>query len=78
MPDQVQGEKDIESGSSTKSVTFPSAFYAIPSIGITANNMGSGDYYTVANKSKTGFDITFYNSSASAVDRNFNYQARGY
>ena len=78
MPDQVQGEKDISSGASTKSVTFPSSFYAIPSVGITANNMGSGDYYTVANKSTTGFDITFYNSSASAVDRNFNYQARGY
>ena len=78
MPDQVQGEKDIASGASTKSVTFPSAFYAIPSVGITANNMGSGDYYTVANKSASGFDITFYSSSASAVDRNFNYQARGY
>ena len=78
MPDQVQGEKDVASGASTKSVSFPSSFYAIPSVGITANNMGTGDYYTVANKAKTGFDITFYNSSASAVDRNFNYQARGY
>ena len=78
MPDQVKGEKDIASGVGTKSVAFPSAFFAVPSVGITANNMGTGDYFTVVNKTASGFDITFYNSSASAVDRNFNYQARGY
>jgi hypothetical protein len=78
LPDQVKGEKDIASGASTKSVVFASAFYTVPSIGVTANNMGSGDYFSVANKTASGFDITFYNSSASAVDRNFNYQARGF
>jgi hypothetical protein len=78
MPDQVKGEKDIASGSSTKSVAFASAFYTVPSIGITANNMASGDFFTVTNKTVSGFDILFKNSSASAVDRNFNYQARGY
>jgi hypothetical protein len=78
MPDQVKGEKDITSGAGTKSVAFASAFYTTPSVGITANNMASGDYFSVANKTASGFDITFYNSSASAVDRNFNYQARGY
>ena len=78
MPDQVKGEKDITSGAGTKSVTYPSSFYALPSVGVTANNMGSGDYFTIANKTVSGFDISFFNSSAAAVDRNFNYQARGY
>ena len=78
MPDQVKGEKDIASETSTKSVAFASAFYSVPSIGITANNMASGDFFTVTNKTVSGFDILFKNSSASAVDRNFNYQARGY
>jgi len=78
MPDQVRGERNLSSGAGTKSVTFPNGFFIIPSVGITGNNLGSGDYFTLANESKTGFDITFFNSSASAVDRTFNYQARGY
>ena len=79
MPDRVQGEKDITSGAGVKSITYPSTFYdSNPSVGITANDMGTGDYFTVTNKTATGFDVTFYNSSATAVSRVFNYQARGY
>ena len=40
--------------------------------------MATGDYYTITSKSKTGFTITFYNSSGSAQDRNFDYVAKGY
>ena len=78
MPDRVQGETDVVSGAGTKSVVFGESFFASPSIGITANDMGTGDYFTIASKTATGFDVTFYNSSAVAVSRTFNYQARGY
>ena len=78
MPDRVQGVTDVVSGAGAKSVVFGDSFFAIPSVGITANDMGSGDYFTVANKTITGFDVTFFNSSAVAVSRTFNYQARGY
>ena len=50
----------------------------LPAVGITAQNMQSGDYFTLANVSATGFDVTFYNSSDTAIDRNFNYSAVGY
>ena len=78
MPDRVQGETDVVSGAGTKSVVFGESFFASPSVGITANDMGTGDYFTIASKTATGFDVTFYNSSAVAVSRTFNYQARGY
>jgi hypothetical protein len=78
MPDRVQGVRNITSGASTKSVTYPSTFYVIPSLGISANNLASGDYFEVANEAITGFDVTFRNSSGSAISRTFNYQSKGY
>ena len=41
-------------------------------------NMVSQDYYTISSKTKTGFTITFYNSSSSAQNRTFDYVAKGY
>jgi predicted phage tail protein len=73
----------ISSGAGAKAVTFDKAFYtlggtALPSVGITAQNMQSGDYYTVTGISGTGFTVTFRNSGGTAVDRNFTYAATGY
>ena len=78
MPDRSAGERNISSGVGTKSVTYPSVFYAIPSVGISASNMASGDYFVVANEAVAGFDVTFKNSGGSDVSRTFNYQAKGY
>jgi hypothetical protein len=78
MPDRVQGVRTITSGAGTKSVVYPSNFYAIPSLGITAQNMATGDFFTLANEATTGFDVTFKNSSGSAISRIFNYQSKGY
>jgi hypothetical protein len=50
----------------------------LPSIGITGQNMQSGDYFEVSSVSATGFTVTFKNSSNAAVDRNFNWSAVGY
>ena len=49
-----------------------------PSIGITAQNMASGDFFEVTNITGTGFTVTFKNSSNTAVSRNFSYSAVGY
>lgn len=68
----------IASGAGAKAVTFTNAFYQEPSIGITASNLASGDYYEVTSTSRTGFTITFFNSSNTAIDRNFQYQAVGF
>ena len=66
------------SGAGAKVVTFTNAFYQTPSIGITASNLASGDYYEVTSATRSGFTVTFKNSSNAAVDRNFSYQATGF
>ena len=75
---RTESSATIASGAGAKAVTFTNAFYQEPSIGITAFNLASGDYYEVTSASRTGFTITFYNSSNAAIDRNFQYQAVGY
>ncbi len=78
MADRTEAESSIASGAGTKSVTFPYAFYAAPSVGVTVNNLNTGDYSTITNVTATGFDVVFKNSGGSAVNRNFSYQAKGY
>jgi hypothetical protein len=39
--------------------------------------MGNGDYYTITSKSTTGFTIEFFNSSATSIDRSFDYIVQG-
>ena len=71
-------QSGLSSGTSAYSVTFPKAFYAAPSVGITAQDMDQGDYFTISNKSRTGFDITFRDSGGSIVSKTFDYQAVGH
>jgi len=59
-------------------VTFNPAFKVAPAIGIAAQNLAQGDYYEITSKSATGFTITFKNSGGSAVNRTFDYVAKGY
>jgi hypothetical protein len=66
------------SGAGAYGVTFGEAFFQAPAIGITAYNMGTGDYYTITGMSRTGFTVTFYNAAAAAVSRSFTYTAIGY
>lgn len=78
MPDLIQSGDDIVSGTTTKHITFATPFQVIPAIGITAQNMATGDYYTITNKSVTGFDIDFYNASATHISRTFDHIEKGY
>ena len=69
---------DITSGAGTYNITFTNPFYATPNINVTGQNMASGDYFVVTNKSTDGFDLTFYDSSNVAKSILFDYQANGY
>jgi len=79
----------IASGAGAKSVTFTHPFFVgtasllgansnLPSVGINAQNMASGDYYELSNITGTGFTVHFKNSSNASIDRNFTYQAVGF
>lgn len=78
MPDRTVNMPGLVSGTSTYSVAYPEGFAAVPSVGITFNNGNSGDYYQISNKTRSGFDIVFRNSSGTAVSRTFDVLAKGY
>lgn len=78
MPDRTLADNDVSSGTSAKSITFSPAFKSLEGLAITAQDMDSGDYYTITGKSASGFTVEFKNSSDTNVDRTFDYVARGY
>ena len=85
-----QSPSTTASGAGAKAVTFQHPFFVgtanteggansiLPSVGITAQNMQSGDFFEISNVSGTGFTVHFKNSSNASVDRNFTYQAVGF
>tara|TARA_B100000519_G_scaffold196901_1_gene203931 strand:+ start:3511 stop:6861 length:3351 start_codon:yes stop_codon:yes gene_type:complete len=50
----------------------------LPSLGITAFDMQSGDFYEITNRTANGFQIHFKNSSNASVSREFNFTAIGF
>ena len=86
---QDQSVGSIASGASAKTVTFDKPFFtgtaslggvdtSLPSVGITAQNMATGDYFVVGSVSSSQFVVTFRNSGGTAIDRNFAWSAVGY
>jgi predicted phage tail protein len=78
IPSRTENSATIASGAGAKAVTFTTAFYEAPTVGITAFNLASGDYYELTSVTRTGFTVHFKNSSNSSVDRNFQYVAAGF
>jgi len=77
------------SGSINTGVTFTNPFFTgtasiggvnsyLPSVGITAQNMQTGDYFQISGVTGTGFVINFYNSSNASITRQFTWSATGY
>jgi hypothetical protein len=75
---RTEQQRNLTSGASALAVTFPSRFYGVPSVGITAQDMGQGDFFTVTGISRLGFTVTFRNSASTMVSRTFDYQAVGH
>jgi hypothetical protein len=78
MPDRVAFGDDIASGAAAYTVTFSPAFKDTPALSIAAQNMATGDYFTITSKSRTGFTIQFFNAANTSVNRTFDWVARGY
>ena len=79
MVDRIFSGNDIVSGAGTKSITFTNPFKTVNyAVGITGQGMSTGDYFLVENKSISGFDVTFKNSSDTAVSKTFDYIAKGF
>jgi len=79
MPDRIFSGNDIVSGTGTYTVAFTLPFYSSSyAVGITAQGMTTGDFFTISNKTVNGFDVAFKNSSNSGVTKTFDYLAKGY
>lgn len=77
LKEKIESGADISSGTGGKAITYSSAFRLNPAIIISGQNMATGDFFTITNKSTTGFTIEFFNSSGTSIDRTFDFQARG-
>lgn len=78
MPDRIESGDNIVSGTTAYTVTYNKPFMTSPALGLSAENMATGDYYTLTSKSATGFTIRFYNASNVAISRTFDYIAKAY
>ena len=78
-----------QSGTSQKNITFSRPFFTgvaglgglnafKPNVGVTVENLGSGEYVTLSNITGTGFTLLIRDSSNAAVDRRFTFTAVGY
>ena len=78
MEERTFAQNDLTTSSGSRTITYTNPFFAVPAIGIAAQNMQTGDIFTISSKTVNGFTIAFVNSSGSAVDRTFDYIAKGY
>ena len=78
MEKRTESDNDVASTTGTKVITYTNAFYESPALGIAAQNMATGDTYTITSKSASGFSIAITNSSGSGINRTFDYVAQGF
>jgi len=79
MEDRIFSGNDITSGAGTYTVTFTNPFKSVNyAVGITGEDLATGDFFLVENKTINGFDLTFKNSGGTAVSRTFDYIAKGF
>ncbi len=79
MPDRIFSGNDITSGAAVKTVTFTNPYKSVNyAVGITGENMATGDFFIIESKTINGFNVTFKNSSGTAVSKTFDYIAKGY
>jgi|DEB0MinimDraft_6_1074348.scaffolds.fasta_scaffold03126_5 hypothetical protein len=79
MEDRIFSGNDITSGAATKTVSFTNPYKTVNyAVGITAEDMATGDFFLVESKTINGFNVTFKNASGSAVSKTFDFIAKGF
>jgi len=79
LPTRIEKGSNVSSGTDTagKTITFGSEYYQTPSLTVIGQNMNTGDFFTINSKSTSDFNVEFFNSSGTTIDRTFDYQAIG-
>jgi hypothetical protein len=82
MPDQIKRNAGVTSSSGanngTEVITYATPYKIVPTVGITLQDANTGDYWTISSSTASGFTVTFYNSSATATQKTFNWISSGY
>lgn len=78
MPDRVEKGIALSAGTSGLTVSFVPPFRSTPAVGITAQNLATGDTFEfISGPSANGFTIKFFNAAHAGVARSFDYIAAG-
>ena len=79
LPTRIEKGSNVSSGTDTagKTITFGSEYYQTPSLTVIGQDMATGDFFTINSKSTSDFNVEFFNSSGTTIDRTFDYQAIG-
>ena len=78
MPDRIESGDNIASGTTAKTITYTKPFIISPALGLSAENMQTGDFYTLSSKTNAGFTIQFFDIGSNPVNRTFDYIAKAY
>lgn len=79
MPDRIDFGRGVVSAAGPTTVTFDKPFRIVPAIGITAQNMQQGDWFTISPApTPAGFTVNFFNSAGTPISRRFDWDAKGY
>ncbi|MEO1200048.1 MAG: phage tail protein, partial [Pseudomonadota bacterium] len=78
MPDRVEAGDDLVVTPAGQTIAFAPAFNALKGLGIAAQDLATGDYWTITAKSASGFTIQFFDNTDTAIQRTFDYVAKGY
>jgi predicted phage tail protein len=76
--DRVAGGENVSIPSYGQSIAFDGAFSVTPAIAINIDNMVTGDYHRITNKSASGFTVKIYNSAGVAKAGQIDWVAKGY
>jgi len=72
-----QGNISSGTSASGKTITFDNNFDTIDGITIMGQNMNSGEFFQISNKTVSGFTIIFKEANGNVVDRTFDFTALG-
>lgn len=78
MPDRIISLQDVTCPAAGMRVDFSPAFWALKALAVDGQDMVAGDYKTITNKDETGFDLRFFSSTGTGVERTFDAIATGY
>jgi len=78
MPDRVIAGDDLVVTVAGRAISFSPPYRVLQGVSVAAQDLQTGDYYEITSKTRSGFSIIFKNSSNAAVERTFDYVAKGY